>query len=195
MSSDDRQQTNGPGNTGPEAAGEEMTQNTEVEARIAELQAQLDAARSEAADLLDKYRRNAADFSNFRKRQEREREQQARLLSMNVMRRLLPLVDDLDRALANAPADGTTVTTEMLAWIEGVRLIGRKLQALLESFGVKPIEAVGKPFDPYYHEATVRLESADHPEGTVLAEIQRGYLMDEEVLRPTQVAVSSKPAN
>jgi molecular chaperone GrpE len=150
-------------------------------AEVAEWQAKAD-------EYLDKYRRSVAEFANYRKRQDRERENEMRRISLQVLRRLLPPLDDLDRALESVPTEHRDSL-----WVEGVRLIDRKLRAILDEFHVRAIEAEGKPFDPRYHSALLQEESDTHPEGTVLEELQRGYMLDDEVLRPTVVKVSKGP--
>jgi len=144
--------------------------------------------QAKADEYLDKYRRSVAEFANYRKRQDRERENEMRRISMQVLRRLLPPLDDLDRALESVPAEH-----RHSPWVEGVRLIDRKLRAILDEFHVRPIEAKGKPFDPRYHSALLQEESDTHPEGIVIEELQRGYMLGDEVLRPTVVKVSKGP--
>jgi molecular chaperone GrpE len=167
---------------GGEAAPEEQAPALDPQAELAKAQA-------EAADYLDKYRRSAAEFANYRKRQERERENDRQRISMDVLRRLLPLVDDLALAVTNMPAPLAED-----AWAQGVVLIHRKMEGLLTDFKVTPIEALGQPFDPYYHSALMQLPSDTYPAGTVASEIQQGYMLGDQVLRPTLVAVSSGPA-
>lgn len=144
--------------------------------------------QAKADEYLDKYRRSVAEFANYRKRQDRERENDMRRISMQVLRRLLPPLDDLDRALESVPAEHRDSP-----WVGGVRLIDRKLRAILDEFDVRPIEALGKPFDPRYHSALLQEENNTHPEGTVMEELQRGYMLGDEVLRPTVVKVSRGP--
>ena len=144
--------------------------------------------RAKADEYLDKYRRSIADFANYRKRQDRERENEMRRVSMQVLRRLLPPLDDLDRALESVPPEYRDSP-----WVEGIRLIDRKLNGILDEFEVKPIEAVGKPFDPRYHSALLQDESDTYPEGSVMEELQRGYMLGDDVLRPTVVKVSKGP--
>jgi molecular chaperone GrpE len=103
-----------------------------------------------------------------------------------LLRKLLDVVDDYDRALAAVPRE-----LSHFGWIDGLRLIEAKLQALLESEGVTLIEAVGKPFDPHEHEAVVHQETTSVPDGTVIAELQRGYRIRDRVLRPALVNVAN----
>lgn len=160
-------------------------QDAEAEAtrdgQIAELQAKAD-------DFQDKYLRSVAEFANYRKRQDRERQQQTTRITMDVLSRLLPVMDDLERALEHVSAGSAD-----REWVAGVALIERKLHGLLEDFGVQKIEAVGKPFDPNFHEALNQAESDEFAEGIVLQEVRRGYLVGGQVLRPTTVIVSSGP--
>jgi len=146
--------------------------------------------QAKAEEWLDKYRRSAAEFSNYRKRMDRERARQRQQLQMDLLRKLLPIVDDFQRALENVPDD-----RQDLEWVEGVMLIERKLQNLLKEMGVETIAAEGEPFDPNYHHALLREESDEYPEGIVLEELQKGYLLEDRVLRPTMVKVSSGPGS
>ncbi len=101
--------------------------------------------------------------------------------------RILAVIDDFDRALESVPEDIHE------GWLDGIRLVERKLQALLEAEGVKPIEAIGQPFDPNLHEAVVHEETTEYPDNTVIGEVQRGYLLHERVLRPSLVRVANNP--
>lgn len=166
--------------------GQEAAPTTEDE--LAALRRELDEWRAKADEAQDKYLRSVAEFSNYRKRQDREREQQTVSIKIEVLRQMLPALDDLERALAHVPAELTGA-----AWVEGVALIERKLQALLAGFNAHPIEALGKPFDPNYHSALMQSESDEYPAGVVMAELQKGYMLGDQVLRPALVQVSSGP--
>jgi molecular chaperone GrpE len=150
---------------------------------------QLQAAQAEIGQLRDRYLRSVAELDNYRKRIVREREQQQLRSKMELIRQLLPVADDFALALSHVPAEYAAVP-----WIEGITLIHRKLETYLDGVGVSAIEAVGQVFDPHYHDALVSEASADYPDGTVLEEIRKGYLMGDEVLRPTLVKVSAGPA-
>ena len=150
------------------------------------LRAELDAARQEAGELRAAWQRSAADFQNYRRRSEQEREATLGLASESLIRKLLAVVDDFDRALEAMPA-----APEQAGWVEGVWLVERKLRALLESEGLTPIESLGKPFDPREHEAVVHQDTDQAPDGTVIAELQRGYRLRDRVLRPALVAVAN----
>ena len=158
------------------------------------LRVELEAAQAEAQEHLASLRRTAADFANFKRRTSEDRERDLGLASESLLRKLLSIADDFDRALAGMPAE-----LAGQSWIDGIVLLDRKLRALLESEGVTPIEVVGKPFDPREHEAVVTLPTPGKPDGEVVAELQRGYRIRDRVLRPAMVAVagggdSSDPA-
>lgn len=128
--------------------------------------------------------RLAADFANYRKRNEAERVDFVKYAKADLIKKLLDVLDGYDRALETTPADA-----EGQPWLEGLRLVERKLRQLLESEGLQPLDAVGKPFDPYQHEAVAHLES-DAPEGTVISEYQKGYRLHDRVIRPALVTVA-----
>ena len=150
-----------------------------------ELRQRVERAEQEAADNKAGWQRAAADFANYRRRTEQEREQTLGLANELLLRKLLAVVDDFDRALAAMPRE-----LAHLGWIEGIVVIDRKLRALIESEGLTPIEAVGKPFDPREHEAVVHEETTSVPDGTVISELQRGYRIRDRVLRPALVTVA-----
>ena len=156
-----------------------------VESSELGLEEQLETAHQEIEQLRDKYLRSLAEMDNYRKRVAREREQQQLRSRMELIRQLLPVVDDYGLALSHVPEEYAG-----LAWIEGLALIYRKLEQYLSGVGVEPIEAAGQPFDPHYHDALMREASDTYPEGIVTEEIRKGYMMAGEVLRPTLVKVS-----
>lgn len=158
-------------------------------AEIEALQRQLDEARQEAGDNKAGWQRAAADFANYRRRAEQEREATLGLANEMLLAKLLAVVDDFDRALSAMPPE-----LEHLGWIEGLWLVERKLRALLESEGVTPIEAVGKPFDPREHEAVIHEETRSAPDGQVIGEVQKGYRIRDRVLRPSLVKVANNSA-
>jgi molecular chaperone GrpE len=159
--------------------------STEAGDDIERLRAELDAAQAQAADHLASLQRTAADFANFRRRTAEDRERELGLASESLLRKLLAVADDFDRALEAMPAELRGV-----GWIEGIVLLDRKLRQLLESEGVTPIEAIGRPFDPREHEAIASVPAPGRPDGEVVAEIQRGYRVRDRVLRPAMVAVA-----
>ena len=153
------------------------------------LRSERDARAREAAEAQDRYLRTLADFDNFRRRIGREREDWQRQAQEGLLREILPVLDNFDRALAAAPTPGAD-----RAFRTGVELIHRNFLAALERLGVRPFVAIGQPFDPTRHEAVGRVERADVEDQTVVSETLRGYLFQERVLRPAQVVVAVHPA-
>jgi molecular chaperone GrpE len=152
---------------------------------IEELRAELEEARRDAADAKAGWQRNAADFTNYRRRTEQERQDLLGLASDSLLLKVLALADDFDRALDHISDDSRDSP-----WVEGVVAIDRKLRQLLESEGVSPLEAQGHPFDPREHQAIAHEDSAEVPDGTVIGEVQRGYRVRDRVLRPALVVVA-----
>jgi molecular chaperone GrpE len=159
------------------------------EATVEDLSAQLETAKTLAAEHLASLQRTADDFANFKRRTAEDRERDLGLASESLLRKLLAVADDFDRALEAMPPD-----FKGAGWIEGIVLLDRKLRALLESEGVTPIEAIGRPFDPREHEAIAIFPAAGRPDGEVVAEIQRGYRVRDRVLRPAMVAIAGGEA-
>ncbi|HEV3313274.1 MAG TPA: nucleotide exchange factor GrpE [Chloroflexota bacterium] len=129
----------------------------------------LEAERNRANELHDRLQRSMADLSNYRKRVEAEREEMAKLASMLLVAELLPVLDNFERAMSTIPTE-----LEQFSWLQGIALIGRHLQAILEREGILAIEAVGTKFNPSLHEAIVEDETTDAEPGTVTGELQRG---------------------
>lgn len=151
----------------------------------AELKAQLDAANAKAAEYLDGWQRARADFANYKKRIERENADLSQNITAAVLARVLPVLDDFDLAMKKAPAD-----SDGAKWAEGIALVHRKLNSILENEGIKRIEAEGQPFDPNVHEAVVHEENDSHPEGHVIEVLRQGYKLGDRVLRPALVKVA-----
>jgi molecular chaperone GrpE len=149
------------------------------------LQEELESAKAQAAEYLEGWQRAQAEFSNYKKRQEAERAGMIARANAALLYKLLPVVDDFERALATQPA-----SLSQLTWCEGIFLIKHKLNAILESEGVKPIKTEGQVFDPCYHEAVTYEEVAGYEEGQIIGEVQRGYILGERVLRPALVRVA-----
>jgi molecular chaperone GrpE len=154
-------------------------------ADIERLTGELAEAQALAAEHLSTLQRTAAEFQNYRRRTLEERERDAGLASDHLLRKTLVIADDFDRAIEARPAELAADT-----WVEGIAAIDRKLRALLESEGVRPIDAVGRQFDPREHEAIINVPATGRPDGEVVAEIQRGYRLRDRVLRPALVAVA-----
>jgi molecular chaperone GrpE len=145
---------------------------------------QLDALRKEKDALQDRLLRTAAEFDNYRKRVDRDRRDQADAATADALADLLPIVDDLERAL-KAPTTG-----DVDSFKKGIELIHQQMLELLRKRGVKPIDAVGTEFDPRYHQAVAQETSAEHREGEVMEEFARGYMLGERLLRPAMVKVA-----
>ena len=145
----------------------------------------LEELRRERDSLQDRLLRTAAEFDNYRKRMDRERRELADYTAGEVMSELLPIIDNLERALQAAePNDPLR---------KGVELTHRQMLEMLRKRGVTPIDALGKDFDPNFHQAVFHEASAEHREGEVMAELQRGYVVGDRLLRPAMVKVA-KPA-
>jgi molecular chaperone GrpE len=154
---------------------------------IQRLREALEAKTRELEAVQDRYVRAVAEFDNVRKRSAREREEYIRYANESLLRDILPVLDNLDRALQAARSEPTTSLTT------GVELIQRELLRVLEKFGLTPFTSVGQPFDPERHEAIARVPSADLPDMTVAGETARGYLLHGRVLRPAMVTVAVAP--
>jgi molecular chaperone GrpE len=152
------------------------------------LRAEVEAKAREAAEAHDRYLRALADFDNFRRRVAREREEWRRQAQEELVREILPILDNFDRALAAEPSRGADG-----GFRAGVELIHRDFLNALERIGVRPFGARGESFDPQRHEAVGRVERADVADHTVVDEMQRGYLFHDRVLRPAQVVVAVEP--
>jgi molecular chaperone GrpE len=153
------------------------------------LRGELQATTAKADEYLAGLQRERAEFSNYRRRTSEEREAMLGLAGEDLIRKVLALADDFDLAIENRPAELATSS-----WVEGVTAIDRKLRALLDSEGVKPVEAeAGKPFDPREHEAIVNVPGTGRAEGEIVEVVRRGYKLRDRVLRPALVAVAAAP--
>jgi molecular chaperone GrpE len=151
--------------------------------------AELEALRARAAErdqYLDLARRTRADFENYQRRSQRDREQERWLMLASILRDLLPVLDNLQRALEAAQAAGETGPL-----VQGVQLVQSQFLDILRRYGVKVIDAKGQPFDHNLHEAVAQQPTADQPPNTVVQVLAPGYLLDDRVLRPAQVVVSA----
>jgi len=149
-----------------------------------QLEAELDATRQELQATFAKYQRLAADFENHRRRTRQELAERTQYANEELLRKLLPLLDNFKRALEHAPQGIDP------QWFEGIKLIARQFEATLEAQGLSPIPAVGEKFDPAQHEAIAQEETDELEEGTVVEELQPGYRLHQKVLRPTLVKVA-----
>jgi molecular chaperone GrpE len=175
-----------------EVAGEvEEAAEVEEVSELESLRQELEKAKAQAADYLDGWQRARAEFANYKKRNDQERQELFKLANTTLITRLLPIFDDFERAFQTLPRSLLSFT-----WIDGVALIYRRLQAVLEAEGLTLVETEGQSFDPLLHEAVTYEESAEHEEGQILGEVQKGYKLGDRVLRPALVRVAKgKPVS
>jgi molecular chaperone GrpE len=166
-------------------AGENGGQPADVFPEIEALQQELLAAQLKANEHLDGWLRSQAEFSNYKKRVERDRDQARQNVISSVVKRYLEIGDDLERALKKRPTEG-----EGASWAEGIELVYRKLQSALEAEGVKVLDTQGQLFDPNCHEAISHEDSSDHQSGQIIEVVQPGYTIGERVIRPALVRVA-----
>jgi molecular chaperone GrpE len=150
------------------------------------LQEQLDRARQEAAVNLDNWQRAAAELVNFKRRQEEQLKLQRDRIKAEVLENLIGALDDMELAFQNLPAE---LSGQLVGWVEGFRLVQRKLDKTLDDQQVTPINTQGK-FDPNFHEAVSYEESNHHTEGDIIAEVRKGYQIGSRVIRPALVRVA-----
>ncbi len=164
----------------------EEGQTTRVEAELGEedvetLKQALAEEKEKVESYLANWQRAQADFINYKRRSEQEKEEISKFANSMLMLSLLPILDDLERAFVSIPSN-----LAKLSWVEGIRLIERKLQASLEAQGLSLIKAMGEPFDPKLHEAAMHGKGK---EGMVIEELQKGYKLHDRVIRPSMVVV------
>jgi len=174
-----------------ERADEIDVSPTALLAEIEALKGERDEALGKAEDYLAALQRERAQFLNFKRRTAEERERDLGLAGEDLIRKVLGVADDFDRAIEARPAD-----IAEHPWVEGIAVIDRKLGALLESEGVSPIDATpGTPFDPRAHDAIANVPGTGRPEGEIVEEVRRGYRLRDRVLRPALVAVAAPDMN
>jgi len=150
------------------------------------LEAELVKAKAKAEDHYGQLQRLQADFDNYRKRTQKEKTELIKYASERLVGDLLPVLDNFDRAVSAAK-----INPDFTSFSQGVEMILRQMQTALSKEGLRAMEAVGQPFDPNLHEAVLRVASEEHPENTVVEELQKGYYLKEKVLRPCMVKVSN----
>ncbi len=160
---------------------EPADQSAPVELDIESLKAALQEEKKKTADYLSGWQRERADYLNYKKRVEQDMAEMTNLANASLILSLLPVIDDLERAFNSVPSG-----LQALSWIDGMKIIFRKLKSILESRGLTEIQAKGKKFDPKYHEAVMHQEGED---GVVIEELQKGYTMGATVLRPVLVSI------
>jgi molecular chaperone GrpE len=160
--------------------------NGETHGAVADAEPEAPATPAQVEELTNDLKRMTADFANFRKRNEAERTEFAKFAKADLIAKLLDVLDGYDRALSTVPDE-----LKGQPWVEGMWLVERKLRRVLESEGLEPIDSLGKPFDPYLHQAVAYIES-DEPEGNVIEEHQKAYRLYDRVIRPALVTVAKK---
>ncbi|MGA2316495.1 MAG: nucleotide exchange factor GrpE [Thermodesulfobacteriota bacterium] len=153
-----------------------------------ELKKKLEEKDKEAKENYDRLLRTAADFENYKKRSAREKEDWTKFANEDLIRAILPFIDNLERAVNHAQKIADTGVL-----VEGVRLTLQQLLQTLNKFGLSSFESVGKPFDPAMHEAMLVVETDKHEPNQVVEEFQKGYLLNDRLLRPATVSVSKPP--
>ena len=159
---------------------------TVVDGSPADIETQLAEAQQEAKDFHDRMLRMAAELENYKKRAARELDDTRKYATENLIRQLLTVVDNLERAIASASPENQNDQ----GVVDGVALTLTEITKILEKHYVSPIEALGQPFDPAFHQAMCQEESTDQPPNTVVQEFQKGYLLHDRLLRPAMVVVS-----
>lgn len=177
-----------PDDPGPTAEARAAAEGPEANADAA-LRAQFDEAARQRDEALDQLKRVQAEFVNFQRRSRTQAEADRSYAAGPLATDLFPVLDNFERAIEAARQSGAE------AIITGLDMVHRQLIEALAKHGVEPIPAVGTPFDPNRHEALTQMPDAERPEGTVVAELGRGYTLRDRVLRPSRVAISKKPDN
>ncbi len=161
-----------------------------AETSASDLEQQAQDEKKKAEEYLDNWRRSAAEFTNYKRRIEKERADYAQYANSVLLARLLDVMDGFDAAFRAIPEKFRGEP-----WVEGIRLVEQKLARVLETEGVKPIPVEGKDFDPNYHEAMFYEPTPGQPEGRITGEFQRGYFLGDRVLRPARVKVAKGDSN
>ncbi|MGD2048516.1 MAG: nucleotide exchange factor GrpE [Chloroflexota bacterium] len=166
--------------------GEKPIEELTVEEQLVAMEARAAEYEAKAAEYLDGWQRARAEFANARKRLERQRAEAYNNAAVDYAKKLLPILDDFDRAIENAPPE-----IKDNDWFQGITLVQRKLNGILDDLNVQRIEAVGQPFDPNFHEALALMEADGVESGLVIEELQIGYCLGDRVIRPALVNVSA----
>lgn len=174
------------------AAGPVLAELVATRAELKRVLAEVKSLKEERQDLQDSLARRQADFDNFRKRTERERSETYNRALGEVVRRLLPVLDNLQRALDAERSMEAEESNEFRHFLHGVELINRQLDGVLEGLGVEVVPTVGELFDPHVHEAVTTEETDEYEPDTIVQEMQRGYRLGDKLLRPAMVKVATK---
>ncbi|MFW6081574.1 MAG: nucleotide exchange factor GrpE [Desulfosalsimonas sp.] len=170
-----------------EGSGPEQSDSPGESGEIEELRENLSSAKAEAAETYDRLLRLSAEFENYKKRVQRQMEDNKKYANEELIKDLLSVVDNLERALSAA---GEKKADTDVSMAEGIEMTLNEILKILKKHNVTPVEAMGKPFDPAYHEALMQEETDEYPENTVVGEMQKGYLLHDRLIRPAMVSVS-----
>lgn len=165
------------------SAGENRAQGDSPGPEAVDLQDEVNTLKSKAEEYLQMAQRVQADFDNFRRRTLQERSDLMKYSSQRLATNLLPILDNFERAVSSSGNDAAQLK-------EGIDLIFRQLREVLEKEGVQAMDAVGKEFDPNFHEAVMQESSAEHPDNVIIEELQKGYMLADRVIRPAMVKVA-----
>ena len=168
------------------ASGEEAAKEKKILGKKKKTDKKTEAYEAKIAELDDRVKRQMAEFENFRKRTEKEKAAMFEMGAKSVVEKILPVVDNFERGLAAIPEEDKTSP-----FAEGMNMIYKQLMTELEGLGVKPIEAVGKEFDPNFHNAVMQVESEEYEEGIIAQELLKGYMYREKVIRYSMVKVAN----
>ncbi|MGD9083069.1 MAG: nucleotide exchange factor GrpE [Desulfobacterales bacterium] len=163
---------------------------TETIDSLKDMEERVESLKKEAAENHDRMLRVAAEFENYKKRAAREMNDFRKFANENFVKAMLPVIDNLDRAIESSSDDKNANTSV----VEGVNMTLKEILKVFEEFSVKPFESLGKTFDPSLHQAVMQQEAETYPENTVLKELQKGYMIHDRLLRPAMVVVSKKKA-
>ncbi len=167
-------------------SGKEGKENTGDPLKV--MEEKLESAEQESKESYDRFLRVSAEFENYKKRAAREMNDFRKFANESFVKAMLPVVDNLDRAIESSSNDDHSNSSV----VEGVNMTLKAILKIFEQFGVKPFQSLGKTFDPALHQAVMQEESDDHPEKTILNELEKGYMMHDRLLRPAMVVVSKK---
>ncbi|NNK84815.1 MAG: nucleotide exchange factor GrpE [Desulfobacterales bacterium] len=157
---------------------------------LKEIQGELESAKQETRETYERFLRISAEFENYKKRSAREMDDFRKFANQSLIKEMLAVVDNLERALTSS--NGNSSVDKCMT--DGVNLTLREILKVFEKFNVKPIESIGQPFDPNFHQAMMQEETDDYPENTVITELQKGYMIHDRLLRPSMVVVASSKA-
>lgn len=170
---------------------EAVAEHKAIAAEVEKIRTELDKARAEAHDYKDRYLRLYAETENFKKRMNREVVEQGKFANESLIKEIIPVLDNLERAISHA--DGAPADQGNDAMVDGVRMVAKQLMDVLAKFGVTQVESVGKPFDPNKQQAMMQVETTDYEPGTVVEEFQKGYFLNDRIIRPAMVTVAKPP--